>query len=128
MSGPAVRRAAGDSLLRISQACETLVAGFNSGQTAAARSCMASRDRAISIGVLNSPDLLPPVRETLYSPISVLGVTGFYFTFVVLYGTPFYVPRVLPVMYQISYPTHAVSCQPVGTTPLIPIDRVNPCW
>lgn len=74
-------RPTGDSLLRISQACETLLAGFYSGQATGLRSCLVSRDRAASFAERNSNsssgrqagqgiqrdlnlsgDYLPPVR------------------------------------------------------------------
>lgn len=48
MSG-AASRSTGNSLLRISQACETLLAGFNSGKAATVRSCLISRQHALSV-------------------------------------------------------------------------------
>ena len=73
MSGSAARRSVGDSLLRISQACETLVAGYKSGQAAAVRSCLVSRERAMSVSELESRDLLHPVRSTKHSYFVVVG-------------------------------------------------------
>ena len=50
----AARRSTGNSLLRVSQACETLLAGFNSGQAAAVRSCLVSREHAVSVSERSS--------------------------------------------------------------------------
>ncbi|CAM9403379.1 unnamed protein product [Scytosiphon promiscuus] len=52
MSG-AVSRSTGNSLLRISQACETLLAGFNSGKAATVKSCLISRQHALSVSERN---------------------------------------------------------------------------
>lgn len=83
-SSIASRRVTANSLLRVSQACETLLEGFNKGQAAALRSCLVPRDRALSVskrngaahwrspptegGVSEVPprDFLPPVRTGPY--------------------------------------------------------------
>lgn len=44
----AASRSTGNSLLRVSQACETLKDGFNSGKAAAVRSCLVSRAHAVA--------------------------------------------------------------------------------
>ncbi|CAM9607308.1 unnamed protein product [Ectocarpus sp. 12 AP-2014] len=48
MSGVA-SRSTGNSLLRVSQACETLLSGFNSGKAAAVGSCVVSRKHAVTL-------------------------------------------------------------------------------
>ena len=45
----AASRTTGNSLLRVSQACETLKDGFNSGKAAAVRSCLVSRAHAVAV-------------------------------------------------------------------------------
>lgn len=76
----AAHHAKGDSLLRVAHACETMLAGFESGQASALRSCLVSKERAISVSELNGAapprssssdegiwepprDLVPPVRD-----------------------------------------------------------------
>lgn len=49
MPGAAAAASTGNSLLRIAHACETLLAGFNSGKAAAVRSCLVSRQHAESL-------------------------------------------------------------------------------
>lgn len=46
---PGAAASTGNSLLRVAHACETLLAGFNSGKAAAVRSCLVSRQHAESL-------------------------------------------------------------------------------
>lgn len=52
-SGPARSRSSAattvDSLLRVSQACETLLAGFESGQAVTVKSCLVFGDRDVAV-------------------------------------------------------------------------------
>ncbi|CAM9482053.1 unnamed protein product [Ectocarpus sp. 12 AP-2014] len=54
MSGVA-SRSTGNSLLRVSQACETLLSGFNSGKAAAVGSCVVSRKHAVTVSERDTP-------------------------------------------------------------------------
>lgn len=56
MSGTVARGSKRDALLRVSQACETMLAGFHSGQAAAMRTCLTSRQHAMSLSERNEKE------------------------------------------------------------------------
>lgn len=73
----AAGRSTGNSLLRVSQACETLKDGFNSGKAAAIRSCLVSRTHAVAVSERSTEhddtagrgpsDALLPVRTVYFT-------------------------------------------------------------
>lgn len=92
----AASRSTGNSLLRVSQACETLKDGFNSGKAAAVRSCLVSRTHAVAVSELSdaaavgaeekrketagpgrgTSDALLPVRRMSYATLAHLIVVS----------------------------------------------------